>query len=136
MADYSKLGSPPAYMDEASAPPHTEMNQYAPQYDPQAIYPPLQPPAQVPPPQVAPPQVVHHTTTVVVNSNQRGMVCPQCNARIRVRTEFHPTGKTYCLAALLCLFLCWPCVCVPCCCNCCYKTSQFCPNCNACLGSF
>ncbi|SPP72861.1 lipopolysaccharide-induced tumor necrosis factor-alpha factor homolog [Drosophila guanche] len=128
MADYSKLGSPPAYMDEATAPPHTEMNQYAPQ---------PMPPLQMLQPQVAPPsQVVHHTTTVVVEAPGQGMVCPKCNARIRVRTDFHPTGKTYCLAGLLCLFFCWPCVCVPCCCNCCYKTSQFCPNCNACLGSF
>ncbi|KAH8309105.1 hypothetical protein KR059_005888, partial [Drosophila kikkawai] len=138
--DYKRVNSPPAYSDDmATAPPH-EMDH--PQQQ-QHLYPPMpmpptmpMVPAQVVAPAPPPVSVVHHQTTVLVDSPGHGMICPHCHARIRVRAEHHPTGKTYCLAAILCLFLCWPCVCVPCCCNCCYKTSQFCPNCNACLGSF
>ncbi|KAH8253040.1 hypothetical protein KR032_003253, partial [Drosophila birchii] len=131
--DYKRVDSPPAYSDDlATAPPH-EMDHQSPQ---QHLYPQMpMPQMMVPAPAPAPVSVVHHQTTVLVDSGQ-GMICPHCNARIRVRAEYHPTGKTYCLAAILCLFLCWPCVCVPCCCNCCYENSQYCPNCNARLGSF
>ncbi|XP_017053706.1 lipopolysaccharide-induced tumor necrosis factor-alpha factor homolog [Drosophila ficusphila] len=135
--DYKRVDSPPAYSDEiASAPPaEMDMNQY--QVSPvQHLYPPVPQMAQVTPMAPPPVSVVHHQTTVLVDTPGQGMICPHCNARVRMRVEHHATGKTYCLAAVLCLFFCWPCVCLPCCCNCCYKTSQFCPNCNACLGSF
>ncbi|XP_017077611.1 lipopolysaccharide-induced tumor necrosis factor-alpha factor homolog [Drosophila eugracilis] len=136
--DYKKIDSPPPYSDDfATAPPaEMDLRQYqAPA--PQQLYPQFPQTSQVTQMSVPPPvNVVHHQTTVLVDTPGHGMVCPHCNARIRVRVERHPTGKTYCLAAFLCLFLCWPCVCAPCCCNCCYKTSQFCPNCNVCLGSF
>ncbi|XP_034476331.1 lipopolysaccharide-induced tumor necrosis factor-alpha factor homolog [Drosophila innubila] len=132
--EYSKLPpQPPAYSPQnhgtwnaaASAPP-TELIHAA----PTPIYPQR--------PTVDPVNVVHQNTIIIESQGQGGpgMTCPQCRARVKMRVEHHATGKTYLLAALLCLFLCWPCVCVPCCCNCCYKTSQFCPNCNACLGSF
>ncbi|KAH8234206.1 hypothetical protein KR038_003633, partial [Drosophila bunnanda] len=129
--DYKRVNSPPA-----TAPPH-ELDQS--QQQQQQLYPQMPMPQVMPivvnPAPPPPPSVVHHQTTVLIDSGQ-GMICPHCNARIRVRAEYHPTGKTYCLSAILCLFLCWPCVCVPCCCNCCYENSQFCPNCNARLGSF
>ncbi|EDV37691.1 uncharacterized protein Dana_GF11283 [Drosophila ananassae] len=144
--DYKRVGeaSPPSYSEVSPSAPPPEVDSMPAQH----LYPPVPPHQQVTPyqpvPQMPPPQapvpvpvnVVHHHTTVLVDTPGQGMICPKCNARIRVRTEHHATGKTYLLAALLCLCLCWPCVCVPCCCNCCYKTSQFCPNCNACLGSF
>ncbi|KAI8037551.1 lipopolysaccharide-induced tumor necrosis factor-alpha factor homolog [Drosophila gunungcola] len=134
--DYKRVDSPPAYSDDFATAPPAEMalNQY--QASPNQIYPQVQQLPQTTPMSPPPVNVVHHQTTVVVDTPGQGMICPHCNARIRVRVDHHPTGKTYCLAAILCLFLCWPCVCAPCCCNCCYKTSQFCPNCNACLGSF
>ncbi|KAH8371350.1 hypothetical protein KR093_007058 [Drosophila rubida] len=131
--DYSKIPvNPPAYTPQeqnnlyptASAPPN-EMSHFAPA------------PHPVPQPVPQPVNVIHQNT-IVIDGGQGGpgMTCPQCRARVKMRVEYHATGKTYCLAGLLCLFFCWPCVCLPCCCNCCYKTSQFCPNCNACLGSF
>ncbi|KAL7736091.1 hypothetical protein ACLKA6_003827 [Drosophila palustris] len=134
--EYSKLPpQPPAYSPqdqgtwntEASAPP-TELMHSAP--PPPRIYPQHA--------TVEPVNVVHQNTIIIENQGAGGpgMTCPQCHARVKLRVEHHATGKTYLAAALLCLFLCWPCVCLPCCCNCCYKTSQFCPNCNACLGSF
>ncbi|KAH8401841.1 hypothetical protein KR009_008210, partial [Drosophila setifemur] len=148
--DYKRVGegSPPAYSDGLATAPPSEMENF--QVQNQHLYPqvpvsqqgppylPVQPPQHAimqaaPPP---PMSVVHTQTTVLVDNPGQGTICPHCQARIRLRVEHHPTGKTYCLAAILCLFLCWPCVCAPCCCNCCYKTSQFCPNCNACLGSF
>ncbi|KAH8285283.1 hypothetical protein KR054_007311 [Drosophila jambulina] len=139
--DYKRVNSPPAYSDDmATAPPHEldpspQQHLYPQVPMPQMPMPQMMPMVPAPAPAPPPVSVVHHQTTVLVDSGQ-GMICPHCSARIRVRAEHHPTGKTYCLAAILCLFLCWPCVCAPCCCNCCYKTSQFCPNCNACLGSF
>ncbi|XP_016969298.1 lipopolysaccharide-induced tumor necrosis factor-alpha factor homolog [Drosophila rhopaloa] len=135
--DYKRVDSPPPYSDDlATAPPaEMDLNQY--QASPHQLYPQVPQIAQTTPMSQPPlPVNVVHQTTVLVDTPGHGMICPHCNARIRVRVEHHRTGKTYCMAAILCLFLCWPCVCVPCCCNCCYKTSQFCPNCNACLGSF
>ncbi|EDW91824.1 lipopolysaccharide-induced tumor necrosis factor-alpha factor homolog [Drosophila yakuba] len=130
--DYKRVDSPPAYSDDfATAPPAEDLQQYP--ASPAHLYPPMPQTTAMSQPPVS---VIHHQTTVLVDNPGQGMICPHCNARIRVRVEHHPTGKTYCLAAFLCLFLCWPCVCAPCCCNCCYKTSQFCPNCKACLGSF
>ncbi|XP_017094344.2 lipopolysaccharide-induced tumor necrosis factor-alpha factor homolog [Drosophila bipectinata] len=151
--DYQRVGeaSPPSYSEASPSAPPPEMDMvHCDSMPAKHLYPPVPPYQQVTPyqpvPQMPPPppqapvpvpvNVVHHTTTVLVDNPGQGMICPKCSARIRVRTEHHATGKTYCLAALLCLCFCWPCVCVPCCCNCCYKTSQFCPNCNACLGTF
>ncbi|ALC42500.1 CG42565 [Drosophila busckii] len=143
--EYSKLppSAPPPYselsemvtnLESPTAPPRKDDHGYAPV------------PAETPVPAVAPipavppvqsPQLVNvMNQTIVIDSAGQGMICPHCNARVRMRVKHHATGKTYCLAFFLCLFLCWPCVCAPCCCNWCYKTSQFCPNCNACLGSF
>ncbi|XP_017024505.1 lipopolysaccharide-induced tumor necrosis factor-alpha factor homolog [Drosophila kikkawai] len=123
--------SPPPYSDEPDTDPQPEIRLDT--ASPHGVYPQVPVPAQLSP---TLPVTVVHQTSVVVDTPGGGMICPYCNARIRVRVERHATGKTYCLALMLCLFLCWPCVCAPCCCNCCYKTSQFCPNCNACLGSF
>ncbi|XP_016953323.1 lipopolysaccharide-induced tumor necrosis factor-alpha factor homolog [Drosophila biarmipes] len=135
--DYKRVDSPPPYSDDFASAPPAEMDMH--QSPARQLYPPVPQPSQMTPmspPPPAPVSMIHHQTTVLVDNPGQGMICPHCQARIRVRVEHHPTGKTYCLAAFLCLFLCWPCVCAPCCCNCCYKTSQFCPNCNACLGSF
>ncbi|XP_030387877.1 lipopolysaccharide-induced tumor necrosis factor-alpha factor [Scaptodrosophila lebanonensis] len=112
--------SPPPYSAELQPGSHLE---------------PTAPPPHVMPQQQQPGVLVIHNT-VVDRAAGNGMQCPACNARVKVRVEHHATGKTYCTAALLCLFLCWPCVCLPCCCSCCYRTTQYCPNCNARLGSF
>ncbi|KAH8269544.1 hypothetical protein KR018_008679, partial [Drosophila ironensis] len=146
--DYKRVaadGTPSDYSISSPSAPPLDMG-VAPYQPPEHLYPPVPPyqePAYQPVPQMQMAQmpqpatnVVHHMTTVVVDNPGRGMICPKCNARVQLRTDHHPTGMTYLMAALLCLFCCWPCVCVPCCCNCYYKTSQFCPNCKACMGTY
>ncbi|XP_062129590.1 lipopolysaccharide-induced tumor necrosis factor-alpha factor-like isoform X1 [Drosophila sulfurigaster albostrigata] len=125
--EYSKIPPyPPAYTPED----HNRMY-------PTASAPPTEMIHSAPPPPPAPVNVVNQTTIVVDGQGGGpGMTCPHCRARVTMTVKHHATCKTYCLAGILCLFFCWPCVCLPCCCNWCYRTSQFCPNCNACLSSF
>ncbi|XP_060656760.1 lipopolysaccharide-induced tumor necrosis factor-alpha factor-like [Drosophila nasuta] len=123
---------------------YSKIPQYPPAYSPQdqnrmyptASAPPTEMIHSAPPPPPAPVNIVNQTTVVVDGQGGPGMTCPHCRARVTMTVKHHATCKTYCLAGFLCLFLCWPCVCLPCCCDCCYRTSQFCPNCNACLSSF
>ncbi|TDG43041.1 hypothetical protein AWZ03_010563 [Drosophila navojoa] len=73
---------------------------------------------------------VVNTNHVVVDSS--GLTtCPRCNKRIMLRTKRHATCTTYLWAAVLCLLACWPCVCLPCCCEWGYQSSPACPKCNA-----
>ncbi|XP_064542856.1 lipopolysaccharide-induced tumor necrosis factor-alpha factor homolog [Drosophila montana] len=132
--EYTKLPpQPPPYSPEQpdmraapSAPP-TEMIHTAPMYNPPVTVVNQAPPITI----------LNQTSTVLIDNNSgNGMICPHCHARIRMRVEHHATCTTYMWSAILCLFLCWPCVCLPCCCDCGYRTSQYCPNCKACLGRF
>ncbi|EDW56811.1 lipopolysaccharide-induced tumor necrosis factor-alpha factor homolog [Drosophila sechellia] len=135
MHDYKRVDSPPPYSDDFATAPPAEADMQQNLASPAHPYPLIPVMAQTMP-VLQPVSVVQNQTTVLVDTPGQGMICPHCNARVRLRVEHHPTGSTYCMAALLCLFFCWPCVCAPCCCNCFYKTSQYCPNCKACLGSF
>lgn len=58
---------------------------------------------------IGPPAPYSNPTTVVQNNivvtGGQGMICPKCNANIRLRVEHHATCSTYCMAAILCLFL-------------------------------
>ncbi|XP_037730175.1 uncharacterized protein LOC119560675 [Drosophila subpulchrella] len=100
--------------------------------------PPRQPYTQVPessaknPMSPQPPVMITIHNSVPVNT----VVCPSCQKPIHVLHKQHRTGKTYCFSAFLCFFLCWPCVCLPCFFKWGYKTSKFCPQCKANLGSF
>ncbi|XP_023172632.2 cell death-inducing p53-target protein 1 isoform X2 [Drosophila hydei] len=83
-------------------------------------------------PMMSPRPDVHVTQQHTVIVDNSGLTtCPRCQKRILMRVKYHATCTTYCWSALLCLFLCWPCVCLPCCCDCGYTTSQVCPKCNA-----
>ncbi|CAB3258131.1 unnamed protein product [Arctia plantaginis] len=55
---------------------------------------------------------------------------------IVTKVERKATTKTHVIALLLCLFLCWPCVCVPYCVNSCQNADHYCPNCNSYLGTY
>lgn len=106
--EYSKLpAQPPAYTAQP-APPNGGPAAFASAPPSEAPHYPMVPPA--PQPQMTPNVTVVNTTIV---DNGQGMICPKCNARIRMRVEHHATGSTYCLAAILCLFL-WVYVCSKC----------------------
>ncbi|CAB3256668.1 unnamed protein product [Arctia plantaginis] len=74
--------------------------------------------------------------------------CPTCKSHlvqslkrlqyelIVTKVERKATTKTHVIALLLCLFLCWPCVCVPYCVNSCQNADHYCPNCNSYLGTY
>ncbi|KPJ20400.1 Lipopolysaccharide-induced tumor necrosis factor-alpha factor [Papilio machaon] len=64
------------------------------------------------------------------------LTCSSCGATIISRVERKATTKTHIIALVLCLFLCWPCVCVPYCMNSCQNADHYCPNCNAYLGTY
>uniref|UniRef100_A0A453YNQ1 LITAF domain-containing protein n=1 Tax=Anopheles funestus TaxID=62324 RepID=A0A453YNQ1_ANOFN len=62
--------------------------------------------------------------------------CPSCKADIVTTTEPQSNTKTHIYALLLCLFLCWPCVCLPYCCTSCRDTVHRCPRCKTCVGVY
>ncbi|KPI91185.1 Lipopolysaccharide-induced tumor necrosis factor-alpha factor [Papilio xuthus] len=64
------------------------------------------------------------------------LTCSSCGAAIISRVERKATTKTHIIALVLCLFLCWPCICVPYCMNSCQNADHYCPNCNAYLGTY
>ncbi|GLV45880.1 uncharacterized protein CBL_11677 [Carabus blaptoides fortunei] len=107
-------------------------------------YPPEQPPPygfqEGPPPQ---PPMTHQTTMVVVGStgppvgpNSQVMQCPSCHSQISTRVDTEAVTKTHLMALLLCVFGCWPCVCIPYCMDSCKNINHYCPKCNAFLGSY
>lgn len=100
--EYSKLSPQP--------PPYSQQNAWQPgppSAPPAAMA--SAPPNEMPLSPVGPPAPYSNPTTVVHNNivvaGGQGMICPKCNANIRLRVEHHATGSTYCLAAILCLFL-------------------------------
>ncbi|XP_058123705.1 lipopolysaccharide-induced tumor necrosis factor-alpha factor homolog [Anopheles coustani] len=64
------------------------------------------------------------------------MVCPSCRAEVMTKTELRSNTRTHIYAILLCVFLCWPCVCLPYCCASCRDTVHKCPQCNAYIGVY
>ncbi|XP_059060148.1 lipopolysaccharide-induced tumor necrosis factor-alpha factor homolog [Achroia grisella] len=64
------------------------------------------------------------------------LVCPSCSATIVTKVTHKATTKTHIIALVLCLFLCWPCVCIPYCTNTCRNANHYCPNCNSYLGTY
>ncbi|CAH1635088.1 unnamed protein product [Spodoptera littoralis] len=73
---------------------------------------------------------------VQVGPEPSQITCPSCRATIVTRVERKSTTKTHVIALLLCLFLCWPCVCVPYCVDSCQNADHYCPNCNSYLVYF
>ncbi|XP_053962589.1 lipopolysaccharide-induced tumor necrosis factor-alpha factor homolog isoform X2 [Anastrepha ludens] len=85
------------------------------------------------------PTVIIHTTAPTFNviSNEPATItCPSCHAVVRTTVIYQPSLSTHLWALILCLFICWPCVCVPYCMNSCQNANHYCPNCNAFIGSY
>ncbi|XP_052751617.1 lipopolysaccharide-induced tumor necrosis factor-alpha factor homolog isoform X2 [Galleria mellonella] len=93
---------------------------------------------QPPPPYIAQPVAppVAVVMTGPVGSEPIIMACPSCRHQIATRVERAASSKTHIIACLLCLFVCWPCVCVPYCVDSCNNANHYCPNCNAYIGSY
>lgn len=62
--------------------------------------------------------------------------CPSCGAQILTKMKYEPTTKTHVVALILCLFICWPCVCLPYCMDSCQNANHYCPNCDAFIGTY
>ncbi|XP_065081141.1 lipopolysaccharide-induced tumor necrosis factor-alpha factor homolog [Ochlerotatus camptorhynchus] len=83
---------------------------------------------------------MHQPTVIIAGAPAVGpesttLICPSCRAQVRTRVEHNSTTKTHIIALLLFIFCCWPCICVPYCCNSCKNADHYCPNCNAFIGS-
>uniref|UniRef100_A0A1A9X4Y8 LITAF domain-containing protein n=1 Tax=Glossina brevipalpis TaxID=37001 RepID=A0A1A9X4Y8_9MUSC len=91
-------------------------------------------------PQQGHPTIIVQTTTSpsvgVLGSGPSHIVCPTCRADIVTTVQHIPNCRTHCWAAILCLFVCWPCVCLPYCMNSCQSAHHICPNCNAQIGIY
>ncbi|XP_049306920.1 lipopolysaccharide-induced tumor necrosis factor-alpha factor homolog [Bactrocera dorsalis] len=121
---YNNNGQPPPY----SAPP--------PGFTPASYYQP--PPQQMPPPQ--------QTSTVIITTSGPPVIplgedptriqCPSCHADVLTTVNYQPNSCTHIWALVLCLFICWPCVCVPYCMDSCQNANHYCPNCNAFIGTY
>ncbi|XP_073962969.1 lipopolysaccharide-induced tumor necrosis factor-alpha factor homolog [Choristoneura fumiferana] len=75
-------------------------------------------------------------SAVPVGPQPTNLTCPSCRASIVTRLEHNATAKTHIIALVLCLFLCWPCVCVPYCMDSCKNADHYCPSCNSYLGTY
>ncbi|XP_069355545.1 lipopolysaccharide-induced tumor necrosis factor-alpha factor homolog isoform X1 [Maniola hyperantus] len=71
-----------------------------------------------------------------VGPKASSLVCPSCRANVVTRVEHKATTKTHIIALVLCLFLCWPCICIPYCMDSCQNADHYCPSCNAYLGTY
>ncbi|XP_060535089.1 lipopolysaccharide-induced tumor necrosis factor-alpha factor-like [Cylas formicarius] len=103
---------------------------------PQHGYPPPPHPGYAPPPTEQHTVIITHTTTTGLGPRPHGMRCPSCHADIVTTVETEPNTKTHLIALLLCMFVCWPCVCLPYCMDTCQSQKHYCPNCRAYLGSY
>ncbi|XP_062551737.1 lipopolysaccharide-induced tumor necrosis factor-alpha factor homolog [Armigeres subalbatus] len=116
--------------EKANPPTYDQINEPAP-----SAYPhPEQPTASTSFPRSQP-------TTVIITSPNVGpdpttMVCPSCRATIVTRLEYETTTKTHLCAAVLCLFICWPCVFIPYCSTSCRDANHYCPNCGSFVGTY
>ncbi|XP_013108759.1 lipopolysaccharide-induced tumor necrosis factor-alpha factor homolog [Stomoxys calcitrans] len=113
--------------------PHTQQ--------PQGLYPPMpQPQPYNPPPHQQPTVIIQTTTTrpnlVAIGNQPTRMQCPSCHADIVTTVKHSANSRTHCWAFVLCLFICWPCMCVPYCMDSCQTANHSCPNCNAYIGAY
>ncbi|CAG9563523.1 unnamed protein product [Danaus chrysippus] len=75
-------------------------------------------------------------SVIQVGPEPMPLICPACHASVKSKVEHSSTTGTHIMAALLCLCLCWPCVCVPYCVDSCQNADHYCPSCNAYLGTY
>ncbi|XP_063616092.1 lipopolysaccharide-induced tumor necrosis factor-alpha factor homolog [Cydia splendana] len=93
------------------------------------------------PPGPPPVHAIHMAPGAVIIQQSVGpdptqTTCRSCNQNIVTRVERKASTRTHIIAALLCIFLCWPCVCVPYCMDSCLNTDHYCTNCGAFIGTY
>ncbi|XP_073962959.1 lipopolysaccharide-induced tumor necrosis factor-alpha factor homolog isoform X2 [Choristoneura fumiferana] len=64
------------------------------------------------------------------------VTCQSCNNEAVTRIEWKATTRTHVFAGLLCLFGCWPCVCIPYCMESTRNADHYCTKCDAYIGSY
>ncbi|XP_074660641.1 lipopolysaccharide-induced tumor necrosis factor-alpha factor-like isoform X2 [Tubulanus polymorphus] len=77
------------------------------------------------------PVVIHH---VPFGPHPTTIKCPNCLATVTTTVTYTPGALTWILSGLLCLFGCWPCVCIPCCVDSALDVEHTCPKCGNCLA--
>ncbi|CAD7076767.1 unnamed protein product [Hermetia illucens] len=75
-------------------------------------------------------------TPLVVGPDPVRCICPSCGAHILTKMKYEPNTRTHVVALILCLFICWPCVCLPYCMDSCQNANHYCPNCDAFIGTY
>ncbi|XP_049865418.1 lipopolysaccharide-induced tumor necrosis factor-alpha factor homolog isoform X2 [Pectinophora gossypiella] len=80
--------------------------------------------------------VVSAVVVPAIGPNPTAIQCRSCQQRIVTRVSYTPSIRTHLSAGILCLFGCWPCVCLPYCIDTCNCNYHYCPNCNAFIGSY
>ena len=118
--------NPPPYSEQ---PGFTPASYYQPP-PPGGVYP------SVPPPPQQSTVIITTTTAMPISSGPCRITCPSCHAEVLTTVKHQPNCRTHSWAICLCLFVCWPCVCVPYCMDSCQDASHYCPNCNAYIGTY
>ncbi|XP_067632213.1 lipopolysaccharide-induced tumor necrosis factor-alpha factor homolog [Eurosta solidaginis] len=95
----------------------------------------FQPPPMAPPPQV-PTVIITTSAPTQLGEEPTRTKCPSCHADILTTVDYTANSCTHIWALVLCLFICWPCVCVPYCMKSCQNANHYCPNCNAFIGTY
>ncbi|XP_041972912.1 lipopolysaccharide-induced tumor necrosis factor-alpha factor homolog [Aricia agestis] len=99
------------------------------------------PPGPPGPPGGVPPQPGYYGFPTIIVETPMGAhptpyTCRSCNQQIVTRIERKNVMKTHLFALLLCVFGCWPCVCIPYCVDSCKSADHYCPNCNGYIGRY
>ncbi|TMW45970.1 hypothetical protein DOY81_008949 [Sarcophaga bullata] len=81
-------------------------------------------------------QTTTRPNLVPIGNEPTRVTCPSCHAEILTTVKHTANSRTHCWALVLCLFICWPCVCIPYCMDSCQSANHYCPNCNAYIGTF
>ncbi|KAF5289128.1 hypothetical protein FQR65_LT02017 [Abscondita terminalis] len=68
--------------------------------------------------------------------HSQSLICPYCHEMSRTKIVNETGTKTHLIALCLCLFLCWPCACLPYCIDSCQVQNHYCGNCGAFVGSY
>ncbi|KAL0883744.1 hypothetical protein ABMA27_015849 [Loxostege sticticalis] len=71
-----------------------------------------------------------------IGSKPAVLTCPDCRMDIVTRVESVPSVRTHLLALCLCVFVFWPCTCLPYCIGSCNNAEHFCPNCHNHIGTY
>ncbi|EDW74315.1 uncharacterized protein Dwil_GK21444 [Drosophila willistoni] len=87
-------------------------------------------------PVVPPVVIIQHHTVTPVGPDASFITCPHCHVQKLTRVEYAPSGKTHCMAALLCMMGLWCFACLPYCVTSCMNAQHYCGNCNKFVGVY